>query len=152
MNINIYMFNDHLLFSNNINDAASQLKNIQLQQLEEEKYKKISIQLQEQVRVLENKLNNLKEEKLRINLAPVYMPHGSYDSTPGWNSSDKKRWKEWWENLTDEQRKQWQKEWDKSQPTFRVHMPYGGWLPNVQPVEVIAAPGQIPYPLSHPNP
>lgn len=57
MIINIYMFNDHLLFSNNINDAANQLRNIQLQQLEEEKYKKLSIQLQEQVNKLETFIN-----------------------------------------------------------------------------------------------
>jgi hypothetical protein len=48
------MFDDHLIFSNNIIDAANQLRNIQLQKLEEEKYKQRSIKLQEQVNELEN--------------------------------------------------------------------------------------------------
>lgn len=78
MIINIYMFNDHLLFSNNINDAANQLRNIQLQQLEEEKYKKLSIQLQEQVNELETFINliesgqYLSEADLRSRLAALF--------------------------------------------------------------------------------
>jgi exonuclease VII large subunit len=51
------MFNDHLLFSNNIIDAAHQLKNIQLQKLQEEKYKKLCEQLQQQIDQLQNLIN-----------------------------------------------------------------------------------------------
>ena len=78
MIINIYMFNDHLLFSNNINDAANQLRNIQLQQLEEERYKKLSIQLQEQVNELETFINliesgqYLSEESWRVRLGRLF--------------------------------------------------------------------------------
>ena len=147
------MFNDHILFSNNLNDAANQLRNIQLQKLEEEKYKQRSIKLQEKINILENKLNYLMELK-DVNLAAVYFDgYGTQpDDAIGWSTSDRERFREWWKGLTEQQRRQWQKEWDSSQPTYRVHMPYGGWLPNVQPVEVIAAPGQIPHPVSNPNP
>lgn len=51
------MFNDHLLLSNNITDAAHQLKNIQLQKFQEEEYKKLCEQLQQQINQLENLIN-----------------------------------------------------------------------------------------------
>lgn len=64
MNINIYMFNDHILFSNNLNDAANQLRNIQVQKLEEEKYKQRSIKLQEQINELQTIIHDIESGKI----------------------------------------------------------------------------------------
>jgi hypothetical protein len=87
MNINIYMFNDHILFSNNLNDAANQLRNIQLQKLEEEKYKQRSIKLQEKINILENKLNYLTELK-DVNLYNISPEKCLY-----WLSGGDKEWR-----------------------------------------------------------
>jgi len=72
------MFNDHLLFSNNINDAANQLRKIQLQQLKEERYKNLSIQLEEQVNEVKTIIHLLEsgeylsEADLRSRLASLF--------------------------------------------------------------------------------
>jgi len=144
MNINIYMFNDHILFSNNLNDAANQLRNIQLQKLEEEKYKQRSIKLQEKINILENKLNYLMELK-DVNLAAVYFDgYGTQpDDAIGWSTSDRERFREWWKGLTEAQRKQWQDEWNKQQGTTVYHPPTGTMPWNNTGYEVLR-PGYIP--------
>jgi len=143
MNINIYMFNDHILFSNNLNDAANQLRNIQLQKLEEEKYKQRSIKLQEKINILENKLNYLTELK-DVNLAAVYFYNGEIpDDAVGWSTSDRERFRRWWESLTEAQRKQWLEDWKNSQPTIHSHSPTGTMPWNNYSWEYIT-PGTIP--------
>ena len=145
MNINIYMFNDHILFSNNLNDAANQLRNIQLQKLQEEKYKKRSIKLQEKINILENKLNYLKEEKLRINLAAMYAHNPDYgggdrDFT-GWTQSDHERYKQWWHSLTPSEQKQFRKQWEED----NLHME---WYPASGDY---VTPGVIPRQFQNPD-
>jgi hypothetical protein len=113
------MFNDHILFSNNLNDAANQLRNIQLQKLEEERYKKLSVKLEEKINILENKLNYLIEEvDDGINLAALYMwMHGGVpDDAIGWSAADRIRFKQWWESLSDKQRRRYEEEFKSNEP------------------------------------
>jgi hypothetical protein len=120
------MFNDHILFSNNLNDAANQLRNIQLQKLEEEKYKQRSIKLQEKINILENKLNSLIEEvDDGINLAAVYMymSGGVPDYATGWSAADKIRFRQWWDSLSDKQRRRYEEDFKSSEPAiFTKHI------------------------------
>ena len=119
MNINIYMFNDHILFSNNLNDAANQLRNIQLQKLEEERYKKLSVNLEEKINILENKLNSLIEEvDDGINLAAVYMwMHGGVpDFATGWSAADRIRFSNWWDSLSDKERRRYEEDFKSAEP------------------------------------
>ncbi len=135
------MFNDHILFSNNLNDAANQLRNIQLQKLEEEKYKKLSVNLEEKINILENKLNYLKEEKMRINLAAMYYTPFLNNADGGWSASEKERYWKWWDSLTPQERKTIEKQMREAEPVFHY---------NPQTGESVT-PGDIPQIFQNPN-
>lgn len=66
---------------------------------------------------LQKKINYLKEEKSRINLAAMYahdpdLGGGNKDFT-GWTQSDHERYKQWWYSLTPQEQKQFRKQWDE---------------------------------------
>ena len=139
------MFNDHILFSNNLNDAANQLRNIQLQKLEEEKYKQRSIKLQEKINILEKNLNYLMEKedggivlgRMERNVL------GSVYDTPGspLTYADRERHKEWWNSLSKEEKDRLLKEWKAAQPTYAPASGGGEYL----------FPGSIPREFLNPN-
>jgi len=134
------MFNDHILFSNNLNDAANQLRNIQLQKLEEERYKKLSVDLEEKINILENKLNYLTEKVLGRVERDILGGLGDGPGSPV-SPADREAYKKWWHSLSPQEQERILRDWREKQPTYTPASGGGEYL----------HPGSIPREVLNPN-
>jgi hypothetical protein len=90
--------------------------------------------------ILENKLNYLKEEKMRINLAAMYHTPMLNNADGGWSDSEKERYKKWWYGLTPQERKDIERQMEEAEPEFHY-----------SPAGESVTPGDIPQVFQNPN-